>query len=147
MDCLPAAACSTVSSGRVKCGTSPTGDRSSMSMSSTRRVKPRGETIIRKRERFSHELTLAYPSRCTRIRQNALPANQQPSSKQVWPSRDVQRHRGTLHPRGVARRSEPSIDPESLLHDHDLQALSSQVGIAELGQSASFNHATTRPRE
>src|SRR5208337_2284216 len=49
--------------------------------------------------------------------------------------------------RGVARRSEPSIDPESLLHDHYLQTLSCQVGIAALGQSASFNHSTTRPRE
>src|SRR5271157_2409163 len=107
------------------------------------RRRPQGRT----RHRDRNTERAAHPSRCARIRQNALPANQQPSSKQVWPSRDVQRHRGALHPRGVARRSEPSIDPESLLHDHYLQALSGQVGIAALGQSASFNHSTTRPRE
>ena len=33
-----------------------------MSMSSTKDGEAEGETIIRKRERFSHELTLAYES-------------------------------------------------------------------------------------
>src|ERR1039457_1440691 len=41
--CWPAVACSTASSGKGRHATLHTGDRSSMSMSSTRKVRPRGK--------------------------------------------------------------------------------------------------------
>jgi hypothetical protein len=89
----------------------------------------------------------ADPRRCTRIRQVALPANQPSCSKQQWAPRDVQRHRGSLHPRRAQRRSEPSIGSESLFHNCNLPPLSPQVGFATLGRSGGLDDRAARPRE
>jgi hypothetical protein len=89
----------------------------------------------------------ANPSRCSRIRQVALSANQPSSSEQQWTPRDVQRHCRALHPRRANRRSEPSICSESLFHDNNLPTVSPEVGFTTLGQSAGFVDPTAGSRE
>src|SRR5208282_1805575 len=64
-----------------------------------------------------------------------------------WAPRDVQRHRGSLHPRRAQRRSKPSIGSESLFHNCNLPPLSPQVGFATLGRSGGFDDRAARPRE